>query len=41
MRKLRAVVIDDEKIIVHLLKDFLSTRNYEVISYRGRRLSDS
>ena len=33
MRKLRAVVIDDEKIIVHLLKDFLSTRNYEVISY--------
>ena len=33
MRKRRAVVIDDEEIIVHLLKDFLSTRNYEVISY--------
>ncbi len=33
MRKRRAVVIDDEVIIVHLLKEFLSTRNYEVLSY--------
>ncbi|HUI44437.1 MAG TPA: response regulator [Nitrospirota bacterium] len=33
MRKRRAVVIDDEEIIVHVLKDFLSTRNYEVFSY--------
>ncbi len=33
MRKRRAVVIDDEEIIIHLLKDFFSTRNYEVLSY--------
>jgi CheY-like chemotaxis protein len=33
MRKRRAVVIDDEEIIVHLLKDFFSTRDYEVLSY--------
>ena len=33
MRKRRAVVIDDEEIIVHVLKDFLSTRSYEVLSY--------
>ncbi len=33
MRKRRAVVIDDEEIIVNMLKDFFSTRNYEVISY--------
>jgi len=33
MRKRRAVVIDDEEIIVYVLRDFLSTRNYEVLSY--------
>ena len=33
MRKRRAVVIDDEEIIVDLFKDFFSTREYEVLSY--------
>jgi DNA-binding NtrC family response regulator len=33
MRKRRAVVIDDEEIIVNLFKDFFSTRQYEVLSY--------
>jgi len=33
MRKRRAVVIDDEEIIVHVLKDFLATRDYEVFTY--------
>jgi CheY-like chemotaxis protein len=33
MRKPRAIVIDDEEIIVHLLKDFFSARDYEVLSY--------
>ena len=33
MRKRRAVVIDDEKIIVEMFKEFFSTRNYEVLSY--------
>jgi CheY-like chemotaxis protein len=33
MRKLRAIVIDDEEIIVNLLKNYLSERNYEVFSY--------
>ena len=35
MRKWRAVVIDDEEIIVHLLKDCLSLGSYEVLSYTG------
>jgi CheY-like chemotaxis protein len=35
MRKHRAVIIDDEEINVHLLKDLLSTRNYEVLFYTG------
>lgn len=34
MRKLRAVVIDDQEIIVNMLKDYLSIRNYEVLSYK-------
>jgi DNA-binding response OmpR family regulator len=33
MRKRRAVVIDDEPIIVRLLKDFFSLREYEVLAY--------
>lgn len=33
MRKRRAVVIDDERIIVDLLAEFFSTRGYEVLSY--------
>jgi DNA-binding NtrC family response regulator len=33
MRKRRAVVIDDEELIVELFKDFFSTRGYEVLSY--------
>ncbi len=33
MRKLRAVVIDDEEIIVNLFKDFFSTRGYAVLSF--------
>ncbi len=33
MRKRRAVVIDDEEIIVNVFKDFFSTRNYAVLSY--------
>ena len=33
MRKRRAVVIDDKVISVHSLNNYLSTRNYEVISY--------
>lgn len=33
MRKLRAVLIDDQEIVVNVLKDYLSTRNYEVLSY--------
>jgi len=33
MRKPRAVVIDDEEIVVHLIKNYLCARNYEVLSY--------
>jgi len=33
MRKRRAVVIDDDEVIVNLFRDYLSTRNYEVFSY--------
>jgi FixJ family two-component response regulator len=33
MRKRRAVVIDDEEIIVNLLKEYFLIRNYEVFSY--------
>ena len=33
MRKRRAVVIDDDAIIVDLFKDFFSLRGYEVLSY--------
>jgi FixJ family two-component response regulator len=33
MRKRRAVVIDDEEIIVDLFKNFFYTRKYEVLSY--------
>jgi DNA-binding NtrC family response regulator len=33
MRKRRAVVIDDEESIVNMLKNYLATRNYEVLSY--------
>ncbi len=33
MRKRRAVVIDDEEIIVDLFREFFSTRGYEVFSY--------
>jgi DNA-binding NtrC family response regulator len=33
MRKRRAVVIDDEEFIVEVLRDFFSTRGYEVLSY--------
>lgn len=33
MRKRRAVVIDDEEIIVDLLKEFFSTRGYAVIPF--------
>jgi DNA-binding response OmpR family regulator len=33
MRKLRTVLIDDRKIIVNMLKDFLSIRNYDVLSF--------
>jgi FixJ family two-component response regulator len=33
MRKRRAIVIDDEQMIVTLFRHFLSTRDYEVFSY--------
>jgi CheY-like chemotaxis protein len=33
MRKLRAVLIDDQEIVVNVLRDYLLTRNYEVLSY--------
>jgi DNA-binding NtrC family response regulator len=33
MRKRRAIVVDDEQMIVNLLKHFFSTRDYEVFSY--------
>jgi response regulator RpfG family c-di-GMP phosphodiesterase len=33
MRKRRAVLIDDEEIVVNMFKDFFSTRRYEVLSY--------
>jgi DNA-binding response OmpR family regulator len=33
MRKRRAVVIDDEEIIVNLFKEFFSTRGYAVLPY--------
>jgi CheY-like chemotaxis protein len=33
MRKRRAVVIDDEAIIVNLFKEFFSARDYEVLSF--------
>jgi len=33
MRKLRAVLIDDQEIVLNTLKVFLTIRNYEVLSY--------
>ncbi len=35
MRKRRAVIIDDEEIIVDLFKDFFFERKYEVLAYTG------
>src|SRR5512135_2300630 len=33
MRKLRAVIVDDEPFVRNMLKDFFLLRGYEVLSY--------
>lgn len=35
MRKRRAVVIDDEEFVLDILKDYFSTRGYDVFAYTG------
>lgn len=34
MRKRRAILYDDDDIVLDLLQDFLSLRNYDVLTYR-------